>query len=60
MAESSADIEQEAQSDEQSDEAVIGRASVARRVGDDCTDDVDLLLRRAAEGNKAALDRLAK
>ncbi len=42
------------------DTAVIGRISAARRAGDEDPEGVEELLRRAAERNRAALDRLAR
>lgn len=42
-----------------SDDALVARAARGRRAGDDCSADVGELLHRAAEQNRAALDRLA-
>lgn len=54
--------EQEAQTAraEESEDALISRVSAGRRSGDDRGLDVDALVHRAAQRNKAALDRLAK
>ena len=42
------------------DATVIARVSAARQVGDEDQQGVEELLRRAADRNRAALDRLAK
>jgi hypothetical protein len=42
------------------DATVIARVSTARKVGDEDKQGVEELLRRAADRNRAALDRLAK
>lgn len=42
------------------DATVIARVSAARQVGDEDKEGVEELLRRAADRNQAALDRLAK
>lgn len=41
------------------DEAIIARVAAARKAGGDDPKGVEELLRRAADGNRAALDRLA-
>jgi hypothetical protein len=42
------------------DATVIARVSAAKQVGDEDPQGVEELLRRAADRNRAALDRLAK
>lgn len=42
------------------DEDLIARVTAARQSGDEDAPGVEELLRRAADGNKAALDRLAQ
>ena len=42
------------------DGAVIERVSAARRAGDEDPEGVEELLRRGADRNRAALDRLAR
>jgi hypothetical protein len=54
-------VEEEVQPDsaDASDDALVARATKGRRAGADCLEDVAELLHRAAEQNRAALDRLA-
>lgn len=42
------------------DDALIARVCAARQAGDEDTQGVEELLRRAADRNRAALDRLAQ
>jgi hypothetical protein len=50
----------EAEPDLEPDDALIARVLKRRRAGDGHPDDVQELLSRAAEENRAALDRLAE
>ena len=45
---------------EEPDDVLVARVAADRRSGNMSDDDVDELLRRAADRNKAALDRLAQ